>query len=97
MPDCYTMLITRFRVSAHTLLIEKGRYHNIERGKRICQMCDMNDVEYEYHFVLKCPLYINLRFLYIKTYYWFKPSVFKFVQLLSVLNRHELCNIGEYF
>ena len=59
MPNCYTMLITRFRVSAHTLLIEKGRYHNIERGKRICQMCDMNDVEDEYHFILKCPFYTN--------------------------------------
>ena len=51
MPNCYTMLITRFRVSAHTLLIEKGRYHNIERDKRLCQMCDMNDVEDEYHFI----------------------------------------------
>ena len=65
MPNCYTILITRFRVSAHTLLIEKGRYHNIERGKRICQMCDMNDVEDEYHFILKCPFYTHLRHLYI--------------------------------
>ena len=44
MPNCYTIPITRFRVSAHTLLIEKGRYHNIERSKLICQMCDMNDL-----------------------------------------------------
>ena len=96
MPDCYTILITRFRVSAHTLLIEKGRYHNIERDKRLCQMCDMNDVEDEYHFILKCPFYTHLRHLYIKKYYWSKPSVFKLVQLLSVQNRKELCNIGKY-
>ena len=97
MPNCYTILITRFRVSAHTLLIEKGRYHNIERGKkRICQMCDMNDVEDEHHFILKCPFYTHLRHLYIKKYYWSKPSVFKLVQLLSVQNRKELCNIGKY-
>ena len=95
MPNCYTILITRFRVSAHTQLIEKGRY-NIERGKRICQMCDMNDVEDEYHFILKCLFYTNLRHLYIKNYYWSKPSVFKLVQLLSVQNRKELCNIGKY-
>ena len=30
-------------------------------------------------------------------YYWSKPSVFKLVQLLSVQNRNELCNIGKYF
>ena len=89
------MLITRFRVSAHTLLSEKGRYHNIERGKRLCQMCDMNDVEDEYHFILKSRFYTNLRLLYIKKYYCFKPSVFNLVQLLSVLNRKELCNIGK--
>ena len=49
-----------------------------------------------YHFILKCPFYTNLRHLYIKKYYWFKPSVFKLVQLLSVQNRKELCNIGKY-
>ena len=49
-------------------------------------MCDMNDVEDEYHFIFKCSFYTNLRLLYIKKYYWFKPSVFKNVQLLSVPN-----------
>ena len=96
MPDCYTIRITRLRISAHTLLIKKGRYHNIERGKRICQMCAINDVEDEYHFILKCPFYINLRLLYITKYYWFQPSVFKLVQSLSVQNRKELCNIDKY-
>ena len=44
-------------------------------------MCDMNDVEDEYHFILKCHFYTNLRHLYIKKYYWSKRSVFKLVQL----------------
>ena len=57
----------------------------------------MNDVEDEYHFILKCPFNTNLRHLHIKKYYWSKPSVFKLVQLLSVQNRKELCNIGKYF
>ena len=52
-------------------------------------MCDMNDVEDEYHFILKCPFYTNLRHLYIETYYSSKPSIFKLVQLLSVQNRKE--------
>ena len=58
MPNCYTILITRFQVSAHTLLTEKGRYHNIEIGKRICQICDMNDVADGYNFIFKCPFYM---------------------------------------
>ena len=75
---------------------EKGRYHNIEKGKRICQMCDMNDVEDEYHFILKCPFLYKFTIFIYKKYYWSKPSVFKLVKLLSVQNRKELCNIGKY-
>ena len=90
--DCYTILITRFRVSALTLLNEKDRYPNTES---IFQMCDMNDVEDEYHFILKSRFYTNLRLLYIKKYYCFKPTVFNLMQLFSVLNRKELCNIGK--
>ena len=32
----------------------------------------------------------------IKKYYWEKPNVFKFGQLLSVHNTHDLCNLGKY-
>ena len=56
----------------------------------------MNDVEDDYHFILKCPFYMHLQHLYIKKYYWSKHSVFKLVQLLSVQKRKESCNIGKY-
>ena len=57
-------------------------------------MCDMNDVEDEYYFILKCPIYTNLRLLYIKKYYWFKPFVFKIVQLLYEQKKiKDVCNI----
>ena len=32
----------------------------------------------------------------IKKYYWKKPNVFKFAQLLSVHNTHDLRNLGKY-
>ena len=41
----------------------------------------MNDVEDEYHFILKCPFYILRNIT--------GPN-------LSVQNRKELCNIGKY-
>jgi hypothetical protein len=96
LPECYSTLITKFRVSSHQLLIEQGRYYKIERSERKCQMCDYRDIEDEFHFILKCPLYKDLRRIYIKTYYWFKPSVFKLIQLLSVQNRKELCNLAKF-
>ena len=47
-------------------------------------------------FDFKMSFLYTFMMLYIKKYYWFKPSVFKLVQLLSVQNRKELCYIGEY-
>ena len=63
--------------------------------KRICQMCK-EDVEDEFHFMLKCPSYKDLRLKFLKPHYFTRPSVFKLVQLLSSSNTKELCNIGKY-
>lgn len=50
--------ISRFRLSNHDLMIEKGRHSRprIEKDKRFCFHCK-HDIENELHFVTKCPLY----------------------------------------
>ena len=50
--------LTRFRVSNHSLMIEKGRQMRprVERNDRKCFYC-RNDVEDEIHFLVKCPVY----------------------------------------
>lgn len=47
--------LTKFRISAHTLAIEQGRYKNIPPEKRICPNCNLNKVEDELHFLIECP------------------------------------------
>ena len=46
-----------FRISAHDLEIEKGRYYEVDVDKRICKLSSI-EVKDEIHFLLKCP---NLR------------------------------------
>ena len=58
--------ISKFRCSAHKLLVERGRYQNVERNRRKCKNCNMNMVEDEYHFLLACPAYMDLRKIYFK-------------------------------
>ena len=48
----YKPLISKYRLHAHNLNIETGRYFNIDRNERKCNMCDGNYVEDEYHFIL---------------------------------------------
>ena len=59
-------------------------------------MCNLNVVEDEYHFILQCEKYIDVRRRFLKKYYWQRPSCFKLVQLLSVGNIKELNNLGKY-
>jgi hypothetical protein len=89
-------LISRYRLHAHSLNIETGRYYNIDRHARICNMCNNKDIEDEYHFILECSEYVEIRTKYIKSYYCINPSAFKLTQLLSVQNIKELNNLGKY-
>ena len=50
----------------------------------------------EYHLILICPTYRDLRKKFIKKYYWSNPSVYIFAQLLSANNVRDLCNLGKY-
>ena len=53
-------------------------------------------IEDEYHFILECSRYNDLRRKYIKQYYRRIPSAYKLVTLLSVRNVKELNNSGKY-
>lgn len=72
-------------MSSHQLRIETGRYGNdrIDRNQRYCTLCNSLDIEDEYHFVLICHIYHDIRILYIKRYYRVRPSMFKFIQLMQ--------------
>ena len=53
--------LTKFRLSAHDLLIETGRHCNIKAENRLCKHCNLKEVEDEKHFLMECPLYTTLR------------------------------------
>ena len=80
----------------HSLNIETGRYYNIDRHAKICNMCNNNVIEDEYHFILECSKYVEIRRKYIKPYYCINPSACKLTQLLSIQNIKELNNLGKY-
>ena len=58
----HRIMLTKFRLSAHDVEIEKGRYNNkpIKAEERYCKFCKSNNnltVEDEFHFLMICPLY----------------------------------------
>ena len=59
--DYYRRIITRWRLSNHTLKIETQRYSRpyIPRENRVCSFC--NELEDETHVIFDCPLYHSIR------------------------------------
>ena len=72
--------LSRLRCSAHKLMVEEGRFRNIERHIKLCQFCNMNRVEDEFHFVLVCPAFRDLQKDMLSKYYCTWPTTTKFVK-----------------
>ena len=93
----FRYVLTRLRVSSHRLQIEAGRWHKpykIPLENRKCQVC--NILEDEFHFILECSLYNDLRALYINRYYWVRPKIPKFTELLQSKEKRVVKNLSIY-
>lgn len=83
----YIHAFCKLRMSSHRLAIESGRWvrpNRIPIDDRKCSLCQV--LEDEYHFVIECPLYEELRRKYISKYFWKRPSMYKFVELINSQN-----------
>ena len=87
-------IFDKFRLSSHSLAVETGRYRGVPFSDRFCFSCK-DDIEDEFHFILKCPLYETLRKTYIEIGRN-RPSVFKLVTLFTSENIKDLCKLGKF-
>ena len=92
----YRVSLSKFRLSSHDLEIERGRYINLDRNDRFCRFCNGNNIENEYHFLLICPLYRDLRRKYLKSYYCQWPTLNKFDDLMCKTNKNTILNVAKY-
>ena len=97
--------ITRLRISCHPLSIETGRYSKpkIPVENRLCEMCNINCVEDEYHMLLVCPFYSNERASmfddinqHIQLSNIPSPSTFKTILSLGAANSVLIPHVGSF-
>jgi hypothetical protein len=89
--------LTRLRISAHHLYIERGRYLKpmIPREKRFCSYCQtqtMNLIEDEQHFLLTCPQYMEIRqdmFTVINQFCQYFPAMTDTHKLIYLLTAED--------
>ena len=79
--------LAKFRVGSHDLKIECGRHRNVPTCERLCKLCltlNMNYVEDEYHVIMQCPFYDELRAIYLNVN---EPkNLHTFISIMSVEN-----------
>ena len=82
--------ILKLRSCDHKLQIERGRYSNIPRERRPCELCDENRlfVGDEYHFLLQCKntQLVQYRNQFIPQYYRDRPNMIQFIELMECIS-----------
>ena len=82
-----TRLPEPFRTSNLRLPIETGRWHNVPKEDRICNLC-REQIGDEYHILFVCSnaKVVELRKKYLPNYYIVNPNSVKMEGLLSLCN-----------
>ena len=88
-------LYCSFKIGSLDIHIQSGRYNNVPREQRLCKLCTL-EVEDEYYFLLKCPMYNELRNIYIPAKYITNPNHHKFVLLMTCKNEKIIVNVANY-
>ena len=98
LPGDLKTYVCKIRISAHSLRIQTGRYarNRIPRSERYCIYCNTNDLEDEFHFILICSCYSDIRKKYIRKYFYQNPSMYKFIELLKSDNRTNIVNLAYF-
>ena len=89
--------LTKIRLGSHNFLIERGRWQRpkIELSERNCDLCDC--LEDEFHIIVECPKFYNLRQTLLDKTLKFKPSMYKFVKLLDTNDKQMLEKTSRLF
>lgn len=54
-------LLAQLRIGILPLHIETGRFRSVPLDNRLCQLCNMQEIEDEKHFIVNCAAYIDIR------------------------------------
>ncbi len=88
--------LCRFRTTNHNLPIESGRWRNIDRNDRKCNLCNSNEIGDEFHYLFVCSAFREDRQLFLKTYFRTRPNILKMRDLMQIKNISELNKLTKF-
>ena len=85
-------------MSSHRSKVETGRWQKptaISFNERKCTLC--LKLEDEFHFLLECSLYKDLRNKYVKKYSWKNTNMLKFIELTTSQNETIIKKLSMFY
>ena len=97
-PDRLRITLCNFRVGSSKLPVERGRYQNIERERRYCNICNCNKLGDEFHLLLECngQNMNDLRKKYLPKFCQSGANVVKFESLLNSQSVVKLTQLAKF-
>ena len=98
MPPNIWIPLVKLRTANHKLPIEIYSWNILyrERNKRLCSICNLNEVGDEYHYLMICPIFKEAREEFLTKYYYKKPSVYKYIELVNSTNSKTLLGLSKF-
>jgi hypothetical protein len=78
LPSDLRMYLCKFRCLSNNLSIETGKFFNIDRSERHCNLCSVNELGDEFHYLFKCTFFNNARAKFLPRNICNNPNVLKF-------------------
>ena len=90
--------LCKYRTCNMNLPIEKGRWINIPRNERLCQLCNVSEIGDEFHYLFTCQdsTIIYYRNCLIPRYYYIFPNTYKFNKLFNSQNKKLLLKLSKF-
>ena len=98
LPQNLAVNLCKFRTSNHRLEIETMRYVRpfVNRLDRKCFKCTLSETGNEYHHLLVCPYFADIRLKYISNRYTQNVSFVKFLDLISSRSGKIMFNLAIF-
>ena len=93
-PLVQTML--KFRTGNHELPVEVGRWNNVELTDGKCPLCHTPNIGDEFHYLLECSFFLTDRQSLLDRYFYKRPNIIKFKELLTIKNELKLIRLAKF-
>ena len=96
MPPKIWIPLVKLRASNHKLPKDIHSWNILyrEKTKGLSWLPNLNEVGDEYHYIMICPIFKEAREEFLSKYYFTKPSVYKYIELVNSWNHIILLYLG---